>query len=481
MSDAASRDPSAGSSPKRKPPSGESSRWQAFFQRSGEALFVLNRRRRILFVNRAWVELAGFPADEAHNLVCSRSGPASPGDSLEEILSHALCPPPEVLEGRSGRARRLLPGREASRRWWDVEFFPLREGDSLLCILGRIIPLASEAAEAALPLPEKLVALRERVARRSNFDLLASDTPALRRLAEQVQLASRVAVPVLLVGEPGTGKQTLARIIHFQSAARERPFAVLDCARLPPAAVAAWLFDAHGGAQGNLATVYLKEPAALPRDLQLGLVELLSARNREETSVPRILAGCCTAPMELVRTGSMVEELACALGTLVLEVPPLRQRQLDLAPLVANFLERANAEEGPRVTGLTASAWQVVRAHSWPGNLRELLTVLSTARARARSEHIDAEDLPAALRMTQNLKETPGKKVDPPLSFDQIMKQTERRLIEWALQRTNGHKTRAAEMLGIWRQRLVRRMIALEIAGAEDTEENALEETEDGA
>src|SRR5207248_3873904 len=98
-------------------------RWQSLFQRSSEPLFVLDRRRRLLFVNRAWEALTGLSATDAATLKCRRPRPSSLEDSPEEILAHAMTPPPEVLRGTSGRARRLLPGREVSRRWWDVEFF----------------------------------------------------------------------------------------------------------------------------------------------------------------------------------------------------------------------------------------------------------------------------------------------------------------------------------------------------------------------
>jgi DNA-binding NtrC family response regulator len=167
----------------------------------------------------------------------------------------------------------------------------------------------------------------------------------------------------------------------------------------------------------------------------------------------------------------LLEDLACRLGTLVLEVPPLRERRADLPLLVETLLERANAEEGPRVVGLTATAWELVRDYSWPGNLRELYAVLASARARANGERIDAADLPSALRVAQTMRETPGRKPGPPLPLDQLLEQAERRLIELALRQAKGKKVRAAELLAIWRQRLVRRMEALGIADVEDGKE----------
>ena len=136
-------------------------RWRAFFQRSRDALFVLNRRARLLFVNRAWEALTGLSAAQARGLACTQRKPAVPGP-IEEVLAHLLCPPTEVRDGKAGRARRLFPGEAAARRWWDVEFLPLHQKEGLLCVLGKIRPLPCEEVAPRPPLPEKLVALRVR-------------------------------------------------------------------------------------------------------------------------------------------------------------------------------------------------------------------------------------------------------------------------------------------------------------------------------
>jgi DNA-binding NtrC family response regulator len=437
-------------------------RWRALFQKTSDPLFLLDRRRRLVFVNTAWEALTGRSLEDLGPLVCRRPRPAAPSDGPDEVLAHALTPPPEVIAGQAGRVRRLLPAQgEQPRRWWDVEFFPLQQGgvQGGQFILGRVAPLAAEQMPQAA-LPEKVVALRERVASRHRAETWASALPAVRRLLEQVRLASQVAVPVLLVGEAGTGKATLARTIHYLGPGREGSFAALDCTRLPPRAVAAVLFGVSGA--GTLTTVYLKEPAHLPRDVQLRLCAQLQSAQEV-----RILAGSARPPAEDVRAGRLLEELHCALATLVLEVPPLRERTADLPALVDALLERANSDGGEPATGLTAEAWELVRGSAWPGNLRELYAVLAAARRHAGGGLIGAADLPAYLRLSRRLEETPGPTPERALPLDVLLEQAERRLIELALRRTKGHKGRAAEVLSIWRQRLVRRMEAL---GIEDPE-----------
>jgi DNA-binding NtrC family response regulator len=300
----------------------------------------------------------------------------------------------------------------------------------------------------------------------------------VRRLAEQVRLACRVRVPVLLVGEPGSGKRTLARIIHYQYQGpdRDRPFVALDCRRLPPAALASVLFGEWAG-PGGAGAVYLEEPSYLPREFQLRLCETMAADSMDR---PRILAGETQPPDEAVKGGRLLEDLACALGTLVLAVPPVRERAADLPLLVEGLLARSNAEGDLRLTVLAPDAWEVVRAYSWPGNLRELYRALVVAQGRAQGERIAAADFPAAVRQAVNLAQVAGP-TDRRLPLDKILEEAERRLIELALRRTRGHQTKAAHILGIWRQRLQRRMEVLGFQtarGEPPTEEADSEEGE---
>jgi transcriptional regulator with PAS, ATPase and Fis domain len=461
------------SAPQPRPPSPEGFRWQALFQRSDEALFLLDRRRRILFVNAAWEALAGVSAADARNIVCRRQRPAASHDPPEDVLAFALRPPPEALQGLPTRARRLLPGREPTRRWWDIDFFPLRREGQVFAVLGRIT-LVVGADPGGAPLPEKLMALRQRVAARHGGELLAGSSPALRRLASQVRLAARTDAPVLFVGERGTGKKTLARVVHFLGPHREESFAALDGARLPPALLAVFLFEVRGP-QHRLATIYLREPACLPRDLQLRLAEWLSADADPsgEQGRPRLLAGCANDPAEDVRSGRLAEELACCLATLRIDVPPLRQRLADLPNLVERLLERAAAESEGRVTGLSPEAWEVIRSYSWPGNLAELYDVLSTAAARATGDRIALADLPASLRLGQAVERTPARDGQPPLPLRSLLEQAERRLILLALGRVGGNKSKAATLLGIWRPYLLSRMKKLGLLA--ETEEAAEE------
>ena len=250
-------------------------RWTAFFQRSVEPLFVLNRRRQILFVNRSWESLTGLKGRDVLKRVCKRRRDAGPGSS--EAVLNALAPPRDVMAGQSARLRRLFARADTTPQWWDIEFLPLRGPLGLLGIIGKVVALASAASGTSQPLPEKLMALRQRQIDSHGIHHLSTESPAMRRIAEQIRLASQTSAAVLLVGEPGTGKEWLARTIHQEGPHREKPFVALDCHRSPTAALAWALFGSPGFAQRAGATLFLKEPHALPRELQARLVDLADA------------------------------------------------------------------------------------------------------------------------------------------------------------------------------------------------------------
>jgi DNA-binding NtrC family response regulator len=430
------------------------SRWPLLFRRSAEPLFLL-ARRRILHVNQAWTALIGLPAEYARGKACRRYYRAEPG-SLLSLLS-VFSPPAEVLHGRPARVRRVVVSANNTRCLCDIDFISFHDARGKLRILGKITPLREEGISPG-PLPEKLALLRVDAAQRYRLDYLGSNLPALDRVAAQVRLASQTRAPVLIVGEAGTGKDWLARAIHFQGGGQG--FAALDCARLPGAVLAEVLFGGGLGARTSSGTIYLKEPAALPRDVQAQLCDWVAAG---EVNRPRLIAGTSADLAAEVEAGRLLEELHCGLSTMVITLPPLRERKADLPQLVERLLSRACTDSERSLTGLTLDAWEFLRDHRWPGNLRELFALLRGAAERAKGEQIDTGDLPASLRRAVVLEQTPGRPPDRTLPLKDLLESVERRLLTLALRMTRGNKSQAAELLAIWRPLLIRRMKALGI------------------
>ena len=424
-------------------------RWPALFSRAREPVFVLNQRRRIVFANAAWEGLAKITRAEARSLTCTTR---DTGHSLAD-LGATLAPPDEVFSGQSSLVRRPLPGQEAGPPWWDIDFVPLMGAGELIGVIGRIHVSATSAEPDNKPMPSAWANLRQQAQQRSSMSLWESSIPAVRRMVGQARLVASAACPAALVGETGTGKRTLVRAIHALSSRKELPFVGLACDRLPADVVRA----AVEHQPEKIGIVYLQAPAALPRDLQVELAKRIVDKTH-------VLLGCPTEPASDLREGRLTEELWGAAATVVISVAPLRLRFADLPRLADSLLRRAAESTGRPVVGLTPAALENLRTHSWPGNLNELDDVLRTAATRCDQPMIDVGDLPLTLREPPS-RATP-REAFPPL--DKLLEQVEARMIRLALERAGGNKTKAAESLGIWRPRLIRRMEALGIADPGD-------------
>jgi len=286
---------------------------------------------------------------------------------------------------------------------------------------------------------------------------------------EQVRLACQTKVPVLIVGEPGSGKHQVARIIHHQGTQAEKYFAALDCVGLPEPALKAAMFGENGLLnRPDLGTLYLAEPSCLPRDLQARIVETLSVDPPENHARPRLVAGTCHSPEDNAKAGQPADDILAALGTLLIHLPALCTRSTELPDLAHRILERQHPEGEESLAKLTPAALEIIQAYPWPGNWRELGQVLASAVARHQGDQIDAADLPSYVRLAVRMDPTPAENSERQLPLDSLLEQAERRLILHALKLAGGNKTRAAEILSIWRPRLLRRMEAL---GIEDREE----------
>jgi len=459
-------------------------RFETVFQLSSDPLFVLSRRR-LVFVNQAFETLSGLPAARAVGMLCSRRSPVAP--DLESAVARALAPPPEVLRGSYARSTRVVPTLSSALRTWEIEYFPLHAGSknspdetlsslvthvagepfsavssppgdkiNLLCILGKITVTRGEIPAKTPPLPDKLLALRERVFQRYRLDRLQSQVPAMERVAHQISLACKTNVPILITGEPGTGKQWLARTIHSQGTGRAGPFIPLDCERLPEALVSSFLTADNGILhRAGAGTLYLREPSRLPRDVQQIIRDWLE--ETEKTKF-RVIAGINSDPSEEMRAGRLLPDFHALLGTIVIQVPALRDRLADLDRLIESMFERLNDAESSHSRTVSPEAKALLTGYSWPGNLRELFDVLASACRHAAGDRIGPEDLPAYLRLIARLDQTVSPSVERSLPLDQILAQVEQRLIKLALRLAKGNKSRAADLLAIPRPRLWRRL-----------------------
>ena len=436
-----------------------------------EPVILLTADRRVAAVNRAWEALTGFLGPDVVGLECRPHGPTRPGDMAG--LGGSFHPPPEALAGQPTAANTLIVCRGGERLQRRVDYWPFHDEAGLLAGLIAIVRVGEPRSH--LPDSERdslrvaLLDLRARMFRRHAHDTLIGHGAAHRRVLEGIDAAVASKVPVGIVGEPGTGKRSVARLIHQQGPRRQMPLLGYDCRAIPADLLDRELFGAPDDARPADASPSLvaSEGSSLvigdilhtPLDFQLRLANALI---RSERSV-RVIA---TTAMDLdaaFRAGLIQADLFHALTVLVIRLRPLRER-LDEIPLLAqSLLERANLRGQVSRSTLSPAAIAGLMGYDWPGNIRELAGVIDSAHHAAAGETIELADLPPSIRGERGGAYAPSVAAAsaPPLK-DQLVA-FERHLIEQALEQSRHNKTRAARRLGVNRPFLYRRIRELGI------------------
>lgn len=300
---------------------------------------------------------------------------------------------------------------------------------------------------------------------------LVGDSPCMRDLDALLRrVAASSSGRVLILGESGTGKALVARALHAGSARAKNPFIEINCASLPEQLVEAELFGAEKGAYTGAhdkrvglvslahgGTLFLDEIGELPLPVQAKFLHFLengsyraigSAQTR--TADVRVIAATNRDLAAEVKAGQFREDLFYRLNVIQVKVPALRERKGDVPLLAAHFAMRYAREEACAAISFAADAQEMLTAHSWPGNVRELKNLIERLTILMPGREISADDLPVEMWGAP----------PPPVaaSIADNLASTERGLLENALTQASGHKGRAAEILGISRHALKRRL-----------------------
>ena len=293
-----------------------------------------------------------------------------------------------------------------------------------------------------------------------SIETLVGRTPAMKEVADLVRRVADADVPVLVLGETGTGKGLVARALHAESRRASRPFVNVNCAALPENLLESELFGHARGsftgatssrsglfasAQGG--TLFLDEIGELAPSLQAKLLSVLETgrfravgEDRERTADVRIVAA---THRDLRASDTFRQDLRFRLEVVAIELPPLRARREDLPHLVETFLaqSRARHTQSP-VERLSPEALEVFQRYEWPGNVRELQHVVERAVLLGRDRELGVHDLPRQLVETRRGGPEFGTEV-------MTMRQMQRQYAAWALAQQQGHKRRTCEALDL--------------------------------
>ncbi len=326
-------------------------------------------------------------------------------------------------------------------------------------------PVDRVALERAL---DKAMPLSDRQFRDGARLELIAESPAMRQVLGLCERMAPSQAPVLITGPSGSGKEVVARALH-DLGGKARPFVAINCAAIPEGLLESELFGHVRGAftgatcdkpgRVELAeggTLFLDEVGDLPLPLQVKLLRLVQERSYERvgglgtrSAKIRIVAATHRDLAAMVQQGSFREDLYFRLNVLPIGLSPLRERPDDLAPLARAFLARACAGSDRPTPQLDASAVELLRQQSWPGNARELGNLMERAAVLCSAALIRAEDLQGCLQMGAP---TPAASGPEDAAVD------ERERVRQALQQAQGNRTLAARLMGVSRRTLYNRL-----------------------
>ncbi len=421
---------------------------------SSTPIFLLDDRRTVLVFNRGCEELTQWPMAEVIGKTCVTRTSGAP-DQVE-TLTGALSPPESVYQGKVACVPLICPRRDGSLIEKYVHFLPLPDGNdaAIVRVMGVIveIPLVSSPAGSPRRDAARHLAILHR---RYRIDRLTAVSPAMRQTAARIAIARECGASVHLRGERGTGKEHIARMIHYSGPRRDERFIPISCATATHFEVHRTLqrlAEGTGRSSEPIGVVYLDQVERLARDQQERVLQL------QELAGVRWMSSSSIELTELSER-DFSPELASQLTSIVIAVPPLRERLEDLPGLAQQMIEETNVPLQPQRDGLSLEVERAFLTYDWPGNLDELSSVIREACRRRPAGAIQYEDLPWEFHAGREAREM--RPARPPIPLDSRLETFEREQIERALQLTRGNRAAAAELLGIPRPRLYRRMETL--------------------
>jgi two-component system nitrogen regulation response regulator GlnG len=329
---------------------------------------------------------------------------------------------------------------------------------------------------------------------------MIGESPAMQKVYKIIGQVVNTDATILIQGESGTGKELVAKTIHYNSPRWNKPFIAIHCAAIPRELLESELFGHEKGSftgalerrigkfeLSEAGTLFLDEVGDIPQELQTKLLRVLQDREfsrvggREVLKADvRILAATNQDLEKAIRERRFREDLYFRLKVIPIYLPPLRERRADVSLLVGYFIDKINREMGTQISGLSPEALKLLEEHRWPGNVRELENTLIRAAVLSPGPILFPKDLPLQSKqgagadadslsleeiihhkLEDYFQRTKG--VDLDNLYSLVVQRVERPLIELTLKKTRGNQVRAAQILGINRNTLRKKIAGLHI------------------
>lgn len=414
-------------------------------------------------------------ADEAFNLMAAQSFEVvltdlrMAGKSGLKVIDHCLDqsnPPIAIMMTAYGNVETAV---EAMRRGaFDFLTKPLN--------LEKLEILIKRALQSR-KLEQENAVLHERLDRKYSFDGIVGNSPGLAKVLETVKLVAPSRATVLLEGETGTGKELIAQAVHQNSDRARKPFVPVHCAALAVNLLESELFGHEKGAFTGASerrmgrfevadggTLFLDEIGEIDASTQVKLLRFLETRRFERlgSSKPidvdvRLVCATNRNLAEMVKSGEFREDLLYRLNVVTIQLPPLRDRVDDLMTLLRHYTEHFSHENGVETVEISEGALKLLQAYSWPGNIRELRNFCENIVILKRGSRVNEYDLEEKYHRSGSgdRTERQASEASKP-SFSK--EENEKRLLRGALIKANGNRTKAAELMGISRRTLHRKL-----------------------
>ncbi len=312
---------------------------------------------------------------------------------------------------------------------------------------------------------------------------IVGESAGMVQIREAIRTVAPTMTTVLITGETGTGKELIAQAVHRNSPRKDNPFIKINCAAIPENLMESELFGYEKGAFTGAAykkpgrfelahkgTLFLDEIGEVPKAMQVKLLQVIQDQEFERVGGlrtikvdVRLVAATNRNLLQEVKDGNFREDLFYRLNVFPINLPPLRERKEDIAPLVQHFLEKFNRKLGRGIKGIDAQVLAFLERHSWPGNVREFENLIERLVLVARGDTIVMEDIPAEIQEIIEQSEALAPPEPSGKAFKEAVREqtedVEKAMIVKALEECDGNVTRAAQQLGVSRKGLQLKMI----------------------